>query len=351
MWISHRTLSMLVASLLIQCLRFVLLVDATCLAQYDGIPDFVLKYGPIIYLHSEDQYMPSAFATLLENSKPTVNYTPVADVPSPLTLDNLDSLNSLGGKDVFLTTNEGIRALPEWFSGTRPDKAGKTVDAVSSIIVVRDHGDGKMVDAFYFYYYGYNQGNTVIGIQFGNHVGDWEHNMIRFENGEPQAVWYSQHAGGEAFTYQATEKQGLRPVGYSANGSHAVYATPGTHDHTIPGFNLPGGLLEDETDKGVLWDPILSMYAYSYNNATEKFKPYDASTPTNYLYFDGRWGDEQLPDDAEGQIVLFGQRKYVSAPDGVKFKGLVREKVCPGNGECMIWDGLRVKRGMEVGGG
>lgn len=98
--------------------------------------------------------MPSAFATLLENSKPTVNYTPVADVPSPLTLDNLDSLNSLGGKDVFLTTNEGIRALPEWFSGTRPDKAGKTVHAVSSIIVVRDHGDGTMVDAFYFYYYG-----------------------------------------------------------------------------------------------------------------------------------------------------------------------------------------------------
>lgn len=93
------------------------------------------------------------------------------------------------------------------------------------------------------------------------------------------------------------------------------------------------------------------MYAYSYNNATEKFKPYDANTPTNYLYFDGRWGDEQLPDDAEGQIVLFGQRKYVSAPEGVKFKGLVREKVCPGNGECMIWDGLRVKRGMEVGGG
>ncbi|EER45724.1 conserved hypothetical protein [Histoplasma capsulatum H143] len=122
MWISHRTLSTLVASLLIQCLRFVLLVDATCLAQYDSIPDFVLKYAPLIYLHSEDQYMPSAFATLLENSKPTVNYTPVADVPSPLTLDNLDSLNSLGGKMSSLPRTRVSEHFRRWFSGTRPDR-------------------------------------------------------------------------------------------------------------------------------------------------------------------------------------------------------------------------------------
>lgn len=109
--------------------------------------------APLIYLHSEDPYMPSDFATLVTNSIPTINYAPVAGIPSPLTLDNLDSLNSLGGKDIFLTTKEGIRALPEWFRGTRPDKAGKTVDAVTSIIVVRDHGDGKTVDVFYFYYY------------------------------------------------------------------------------------------------------------------------------------------------------------------------------------------------------
>ncbi|PGH30327.1 hypothetical protein GX50_06921 [[Emmonsia] crescens] len=356
MWISRgfNFLSTFVASLLIQCLGYAPLVNATpassCRAQYDRIPDFVLKYAPLIYLHSEDPYMPSDFATLVTNSIPTINYAPVAGIPSPLTLDNLDSLNSLGGKDIFLTTKEGIRALPEWFRGTRPDKAGKTVDAVTSIIVVRDHGDGKTVDVFYFYYYAYNQGTTVIGIQFGNHVGDWEHNMIRFENGEPQSIWYSQHAAGQAFTYQATEKQGLRPVGYSSNGSHAVYATPGTHDHTIPGFNLPGGLLEDETDRGVLWDPLLSTYAYRYNNVTEKFTPYDTKTPTNYLYFDGRWGDQALPDDAEGQIVLFGQRKYVSAPDGVKFKGLVREEVCSGDRGCIIWDELRVRRSVEVGG-
>ena len=65
--------------------------------------------------------------------------------------------------------------------------------------------------------------------------------MIRFQNGVPQKIWYSQHSNGEAFTYAATEKyaSGVRPVVYSANGSHANYAIPGTHDHTIPNLNLP----------------------------------------------------------------------------------------------------------------
>ena len=54
-----------------------------------------------------------------------------------------------------------------------------------------------------------------------------EHNMIRFQNGEPQALWYSQHSGGQAFTYGALEKQGKRPYAYSANGTHAVYSIAG----------------------------------------------------------------------------------------------------------------------------
>ena len=52
--------------------------------------------------------------------------------------------------------------------------------------------------------------------------------MIRFKNGEPQAVWYSQHASGQAFTYEATEKNGKRPYAYSGNGTHAVYSTAGS---------------------------------------------------------------------------------------------------------------------------
>jgi len=33
-----------------------------------------------------------------------------------------------------------------------------------------------------------------------------EHNMVRFVNGVPKYVWYSQHASGQAFKYEVVKK-------------------------------------------------------------------------------------------------------------------------------------------------
>ena len=159
-----------------------------------------------------------------------------------------------------------------------------------------------------------------------------EHTMVRFKNGQPTALWYSQHSFGEAFTYQAVEKQGVRPVAYSATGSHANYATTGTHDHTIPGANLPRGALEDKTDKGTLWDPLLSAYFYSYDGNSKTFTAYDNAAPTNYLKFVGHWGDKLYPTSDPRQKKFFNidaTAKYVDGPTGPEDKQLVRSKVCP----------------------
>ena len=52
--------------------------------------------------------------------------------------------------------------------------------------------------------------------------------MIRFANGTPKAMWFSQHASGQAFTYAALEKKRKRPLSYSGNGTHANYALKGS---------------------------------------------------------------------------------------------------------------------------
>jgi hypothetical protein len=54
--------------------------------------------------------------------------------------------------------------------------------------------------------------------------------MLRFKDGMPIAIWYSQHDYGAAFTYNAVQKLGIRPVCYSAKGSHANYPFAGKHD-------------------------------------------------------------------------------------------------------------------------
>lgn len=267
-----------------------------------------------------------------------------APVPygGPLSLTNLDTLNTNtgGGNDIYTTSNTGIRSLPAWFQGTKPSGDGSLGSTRASVIVTVAKANN-VLDAFYFYFYTYNQGNWVLddpALEFGNHVGDWEHTMVRFKDGAPQAVYYSQHSSGQAFSYAAVEKaaDGLRPVVYVARGSHANYAIPGPHDHTIPGLNSPFGPLKDHTDRGVFWDPAANPYSYSYDVASQQFTPYNPADTTAFLSFTGKWGDRQLPDNAPGQINVFGARKYTGGPTGPRDKKLARDAVCPDSKGCRV---------------
>ncbi|KIN07778.1 hypothetical protein OIDMADRAFT_151604 [Oidiodendron maius Zn] len=310
--------------------------------QAFGVPSYAIDYAPLIWLDVNEKYFPSDMYAQVANTNPMVNFTVVDATQSPLNLDNLNVLNLFGndGKDVFLTSILDVDTNPEWLNGVVPDASGKTNDATSCAIIVNDHGSG-MVDVFYMYFYAYNQGNTVLFHELGDHVGDWEHNMIRFRDGVPQQVWYSQHGNGEAFTYKAVEKEGKRPIGYSARGSHATYATAGTHDHTIPDLNLPRGLIQDYTSKGKIWDPAKSAYWYTFEAETSSFHNVDSKSPLGAMYFKGQWGDEQYAGSDPRQDDFLGFYKYVSGPTGPQDKQLNRTKVCPDNGIlCIIRDSL-----------
>ena len=93
-------------------------------------------------------------------------------------------------------------------SRTMKHEFGGRSDAPAVLIVI-DKGDG-VVDAFWFYFYSFNLGNEVFNVRFGNHVGDWEHSMLRFKNGKPKAVYLSEHNFGDAYSYAAMEKRGKR---------------------------------------------------------------------------------------------------------------------------------------------
>ena len=100
-----------------------------------------------------------------------MNFIPV-DVES-LTLDNLDSLNEKGGEEVYLSSNENLGTTPKYLHGQAPSKETlQTAKAVSTVVIVVDKGNG-IVDAFYMYFYTFNQGPSVYGHEIGNHLGDW----------------------------------------------------------------------------------------------------------------------------------------------------------------------------------
>jgi hypothetical protein len=129
----------------------------------------------------------------------------------------LDTTSS--GRLVPTSTPEGDKLVepeeiwqPELMKDRRRFEGKKVVGGRSdapAVLVVVPKGDG-VVDAFWFFFYSYNLGNTVFNVRFGNHVGDWEHTTVRFHNGVPKAVFFSEHAFGEAYTWDAVEKIGKR---------------------------------------------------------------------------------------------------------------------------------------------
>lgn len=335
------------------------------------IPEYVLDYAPLVYLFSGEHFWPCDIAEHLDHVTPNLNYTPILSRTNNLNLTNLDDLNEYdNGRFVYLKSDDNVEERPDWLGGQKnipdepedsfrahhphgrplqttnqdPPQGGRSSAPAVLITVNKGHG---IVDAFWFYFYSYNLGNVVLNIRFGNHVGDWEHSLIRFQHGKPKIVFFSEHYFGQAYSYDAVEKIGQRPVVYSAVGTHAMYATPGLHPYI-----LPLGLLHDETDKGPLWDPAMNAMKYTYNVRNDTLTPdrHTSDAPMEWFFFNGHWGDKLYPLDDGRQYTFAGQYHYVTGPLGPRFKHLGRRKVCQGpyTNKCVVKQWLDAEGDREI---
>ena len=194
------------------------------------IPQYVLDYAPLVHLFSGEHFWPSDIAEHLFHVTPALNYTPIQGRLHYSNLSNLDELNEYErGRHVFLTSNDNVEERPDWLGSEKnipngfddgDDEKESNADRIAwrsksgrsdapAVLVTVDKGKG-IIDAFWFFFYSYNLGNKVLNIRFGNHVGDWEHTLVRFHHGKPRLVYLSEHNFGEAYSYDAVEKIGKR---------------------------------------------------------------------------------------------------------------------------------------------
>ncbi|KAM3524059.1 hypothetical protein NHJ13051_004772 [Beauveria bassiana] len=265
--------------------------------------------------------------------------------PSSINLDNLDRLNTAGEKKVALTSKDDVAKFPPWLYGQEPDGDGKLHNATASVVIVVEK-NAQDVDAFYFYFYSFDQGGNMTqvkeplgsfigsqdGLHFGSHVGDWEHNMVRFRGGRPTGIYYSQHSDGAAYDWHDERvmlKDG-RPYVYSALGSHANYPASGEQTHD--------SVLFDYCDSGMLWDPVLSAYLFHLDPDSFRLTRLSPSKSnlatsnlTSFFYFDGIWGDHEYAQDDPRQhkVPWVGLKRFVAGPQGPAYKGLVRKGLFP----------------------
>lgn len=105
---------------------------------------------------------------------------------------------------------------------------------------------------------------------------------------------------------------------------------PGIHSRNVSVVTV-----DDFTSQGPLWDPVLSAYFYTYTPSSPingTFTPSEPSTPIEWLYFQGRWGDERYPDSDPRQVNFLNLNitwKFETGPTGPLDKELNRTDVCP----------------------
>lgn len=173
--------------------------------------------------------------------------------------------------------------------------------------------------------------------------------QIRFVNGEPYAIYCSEHSAGSAFYWDVVTFDGDRPITYVGYGGHANYVTAGTQEYTIA-----LGLITDHTDAGYLWDMTLNYRGYWYDVDTAEFRvasgagtgaSEEADETATWLSWEGQWGDEQYPDDflddlKTGQWCISTECHYTSGPTGPVAKNLGRTTMCENDDNCTIFDNI-----------
>jgi len=129
-------------------------------------------------------------------------------------------LNALGdnGSDVFLTSRDDPSTKPSWLHGNIPSSTGESDSPVPVIFVKKivkdDSGTNvEVTDMFSFYFFSFNAGPRLPNEPtqfFGDHVGDLEHSVVRFEAGKPKTVYLSRHGSGTLYPFASLQKHGSR---------------------------------------------------------------------------------------------------------------------------------------------
>jgi hypothetical protein len=329
------------------------------------VPQFITDFAPVVHLWSEERYLPYSIEKYVQHF--TLNDTDGNNLVKGQRLriqdlqDFVANATGIQGPsrpqqtDLFLTALDEFARDPEWVRGNHnlPEiESGHIRDAPAVLICV-DKGDGA-IDAFWFYFYSYNEGPYVMGGgPYGNHLGDWEHSLVRFRDGQPELVWMSAHGGGAAYEFDVMEKletDANRPVLFAGRGTHANYATVGQHSH-----DLPYHMLSDFTDRGPLWDPSKNYLAYwwdgsqlSYGNGTIAGREQDYGL---WLSYGGHWGNQKLPPEDPRQKFHPFEWRYIDGPLGPLAKNLLRDRPCQRWKWWNLLHSCRVRKQLNMGEG
>ncbi|XP_022874570.1 uncharacterized protein LOC111393319 isoform X5 [Olea europaea var. sylvestris] len=195
----------------------------------DQIRALIRHYGPIVFFHPDETYLPSSVSWFFNNG--ALLYRKGDSIS--MAIDSEGSNLPRGG------TNDGEYWINLPTDGRKKRVKCGNLESSKLYIHVKPASGGTFTDIVMWVFCPFNGPGTLkVGLmnislsKIGQHVGDWEHFTLRISNftGELWSIYFSQHSGGvwvEAFDLEFIE--GNKAIIYSSKSGHASYPHPGNY--------------------------------------------------------------------------------------------------------------------------
>lgn len=214
----------------IACLKNTKPNSASSMPNLPQIKAIVQAYSPLMYLHPDEQYLPSSVNWFFSNGallyKKGEETKPVPIQPNGTNLPQ--DANNDGAYWIDLPADQANK-----------ERAKKgDLQSTHSYVHAKPMFGGTFTDIAMWVFYPFN-GPARAKVEFinislgkiGEHVGDWEHITLRVSNfnGQLWRIYFSEHSGGTWVDASELEYQNgnNKIVSYSSLHGHAMYAKPG----------------------------------------------------------------------------------------------------------------------------
>ncbi|GLJ49612.1 hypothetical protein SUGI_1052530 [Cryptomeria japonica] len=261
----------------------------------DQINELLHKYGPTVYFHPDEKYMPSSVEWFFQNG--ALLYSKESAVGAQPIEANGSNLPQGGDP------NDGSYWLDLPKDGAAASRV-KQGDLQSSeaYVHIKPMLGGTCSDLAMWLFYPFN-GPRSLKVQLfhnislgriGQHVGDWEHFTLRINNltGKLWRVYMSQHSSGQwldTSELEYSEGSSDRAVIYSSKDGHASYPKEG--DFLQGNTKLQIGLRNDTKRSKYFLDTSMKFQIIS----ADYIQPQPLQEPP-WLQYMRNWGPTVVYD-------------------------------------------------------
>lgn len=268
------------------------------------------RFRPVIYLHPDEQYFPMGVVPYFTGkSTRMVDGKNVLVPAGQVTMQRIyDEYVRRGKKfqgNVHFINDDAVKrgdARPRPGQPLRTPLAGLTFER-----------DGRTY-LQYFPFYGYNGWYplSILGVTLkknltGAHWGDIEHITVRLNRARTaiESIFFAAHGGDdgmrlEGASLQYLEREGVRPVVYSAVNGHGSYPRAGAWVRLATAGT-------DVTGRGTRWDPTLFQV---FPDSDSRFNP----KTMGWMYVPGQIGPDGIAPVAAKDWFLSATERPVFRP-------------------------------------